>query len=250
MSSSPELPPSREAFSAVGKYILAPIIDQARNPQSLEARRLVGSKACGLLGLPKEWTPPFIVLSTALHEGWLASGKSFPLLTTVGAEVVAACTKWQSTWTKGLILRSSAATESLRDRGAYESCELPADFNPETIARVIQQIYENFGSDPKKGSMAVIVQALASGGMRGHFSNERRVAKTINHWMWEAEAPSTGSGRFNSQRAILPDTNRPLELQGDAQRHFIPLLRSLCRWITTVHGRRSHVEWVCFGVQF
>ncbi len=243
MSSPPEPPTEHVAFGAISRFILEPVADQFKRPQSLQVRNLVGSKACGLMALPTSWTPPFIVLSTALHEEWLATNKSTQLLINVGAEVVAFCSKWQSDWNKGLILRSSAANETLRDRGAYESCELPADFNPETIAQVIQQIYENFGFDPNKGSMAIIVQALASGGMRGHFSNERRVAKTINHWMWEAEAPSAGTGRFNSQRASPPDLSHSLQLKGDASKNFIPLIRSLCRWITTYHGRRSHIEW-------
>ena len=87
-------------------------------------------------------------------------------------------------------MRSSAVAETLRDRGAYKSYELAADFSPDSISSVLRQIYEAFESEGGDGNTAVVIQALAGGGIRGHVSNELRVAKSINHWMWEIEAPS------------------------------------------------------------
>jgi hypothetical protein len=182
-ASSPKL----TAFSQLGRYLLQPSRDQISQPQKLADRHLAGSKACGLLALPMAWTPPFLILSAGLHQDWLTSDKSDAILREASAEIVDHCNAWQRTWPRGLILRSSAVYETLRDRGAYKSYELPADFNPDSIALVIRQIYDAFETEAGDGFMAVIVQALAGRGIRGHVSNELRVAKSINHWMWEIE---------------------------------------------------------------
>ncbi len=245
--SGKETQPVPRAFSAIGRYLVEPVVDQITQPQALEDRSKVGSKACGLLALPRSWTPPFFVLTVDLHANWLRAGKPIQMLTDAGHEIVAVCEAWQNVWVKGIILRSSAVAETLRDRGAYESCELPADFNAETIGKVIQQIYRAYESEGGDGSMAIIVQALAGGGTRGHVSNELRVAKSINHWMWEIEAPGSGTGRFNSQRSKSPDVNATLRSKSIIKEGFTASLQGVCRWLTTRHSRRSHIEWGLVG---
>jgi hypothetical protein len=200
-----DTPRKLTAFSQLGRYLLKPSVDQVTQPQKLPDRSLVGSKACGLLALPRSWTPPYLLLSAELHRDWLAKNKTYEIFREVGKEIVAYRNVWQGTWPRGLILRSSAVAETLRDRGAYKSYELPADFNPDSINTVVCQIYEAFEREGGDGLMAVIVQALAGGEIRGHVSNELRVAKSINHWMWEIEAPSSAADRFNSQRSRSPD---------------------------------------------
>lgn len=234
-------------FSQLGRYLLKPLRDQITQPQKLTDRHLAGSKACGLLALPLAWTPPFLILSAELHQDWLANDKSDEILLKASEQLVDHCNAWQRTWPRGLILRSSAVSETLHHRGAYKSYELPADFNPDTIAFVIRQIYEAFQMEGGDGFMAVIIQALAGGGIRGHVSNELRVAKSINHWMWEIEAPSPAADRFNSQRATTPDISSPLAVKSATTKHLTAILKSVCRWVTTKHERRSHLEWGLVG---
>ncbi|MEK9279820.1 nucleoside triphosphate pyrophosphohydrolase [Bradyrhizobium sp. ISRA442] len=242
------VPPSKlTVFSQLGRYLLKPSRDQITQPQKLADRDLAGSKACGLLALPLAWTPPFLILSAELHQDWLASNKSDEILRNAGEEIVDHCNAWQRTWPRGLILRSSAVSETLHDRGAYKSYELPADFNPDSIALVIRQIYDAFEAEGGDGFMAVIVQALAGGDIRGHVSNELRVAKSINHWMWEIETPSPAADRFNSQRSATPDISSPLAVKSATAKHLTTVLKSVCRWVTTKHGRRSHLEWGLVG---
>src|SRR5258708_35517887 len=131
--SAGETPTELKAFSQLGAYLLQPLIDQVAQPQTLKDRALVGSKACGLLALPKSWTPPFFVLSAEFHRHWLEAGKPDEMLVQLGREIVAHCNNWQKVWPRGLILRSSAVAETLHDRGAYKSCELPADYSPHSI---------------------------------------------------------------------------------------------------------------------
>lgn len=241
-----ETEPAPSAFLAIRGYLVEPVVDQVTHPQSLADRSKVGSKACGLLALPRSWTPPFFVATVELHANWLQAGKPIKMLTDAGHEIVAVCEAWQSVWAKGIILRSSAVAETLRDRGAYELFELPADFNADTIGKVIQQIYEGFESEGGDSSMAIIVQALASG-TRGHVSNELRVAKSINHWMWEIDAPGSGTGRFNSQRSKSPDVNAALKPKSGTQSGLTASLQGVCRWLTARHNRRSHIEWGLVG---
>ena len=240
-------PPKLTVFSQLGRYLLKPSLDQITQPQKLADGNLAGSKACGLLALPLAWTPPFLVLSAELHQDWLVSDESDDVLRKAGEEIVDHCIAWQGVWPRGLILRSSAISETLRDRGAYKSYELPADFNPDTIALVVRQIYDAFETEGGDGFMAVIVQALAGGITRGHVSNELRVAKSINHWMWEIEAPSPAADRFNSQRSAIPDLSSPLSVKSETTKNVTALLKSVCRWVTTKHGRRSHLEWGLVG---
>lgn len=236
-------PPKLSAFLQLGRYLLKPSVDQITQPQKLFDRNLAGSKACGLLALPSAWTPPFLILSAELHRDWLSGDKSNEILRTASEEIVDHCNPWQKTWPRGLILRSSAVSETLHDRGAYKSYELPADFSPDSIALVIRQIYDAFEAENGDGFMAVIVQALAGSGIRGHVSNELRVAKSINHWMWEIEAPSPAADRFNSQRSATPDVSSPLAVKSATTKQLTTALKSVCRWVTTKHGRRSHLEW-------
>lgn len=43
----------------------------AQNPETLAADRLyVGGKAAGLFKLPRQWVPPFLVLTKAFHSLW------------------------------------------------------------------------------------------------------------------------------------------------------------------------------------
>ncbi len=236
-------PPQLTAFFRLGRYLLKPSLDQVTQSQQLYDRNLVGSKACGLVALPLAWTPPFVVLSAELYRDWLAALRPEGMLREVGHQIVDCCSSWQKLWPRGLILRSSAVSETLRDRGAYKSYELPADFSPDSIGTVIHQIYDSFETEGGDGDMAVVVQALAGGDVRGHVSNELRVAISINHWMWEIEVPSPAADRFNSQRSEMPDVSVPLKVKSETTKNLTIVLKSVCRWVTTKHGRRSHLEW-------
>ena len=83
--------------------------------------------------------------------------------------------------------------------------------------------------------------------MRGHLSNERRISKTINQWMWEQEPPST-EGRFNSQRSSPPSENDRLRLGNDRPKALTKLLQRIGRWCTLLGIGRVHLEWGLSGL--
>jgi predicted house-cleaning noncanonical NTP pyrophosphatase (MazG superfamily) len=136
------------------------------------------------------------------------------------------------------------------DRGAYKSLEIPADFNEHAVIRTIEQIYSAFAETGAEDEIALIVQSRIHASRRGHLSNERRVSKTINQWMWEIEAPDDADGRFNSQRSSIPDTREPLTCENESRHALLKLLRGVGRWCTELNEGRTHLEWGVAGHAF
>jgi len=232
-------------FSCLREYILSPSEDLLDVAARLEFAELVGAKACGLAILPRAWTPPFLVVSTELHRRWLGLGaeQQASLLGAVCADLAECCSQaWSANWQKGLVLRSSSVKETMTERGAYESCEVPADFNAESIKSSIEQIYRSF-SGGGGDSIAVVVQARVRTVYHGHLSNEKRVSKTMNHWMWEVEHPSNPEGRFNSQRSSPPDETRAINIANTNIKALDGAFKQVGRWCTQLNAGRVHLEW-------
>lgn len=205
----------------------------------------IGAKAAGLAILPRTWTPPFIVVSCDLYTNWAAASieDRSSMLASVSASIADHCTRHWSAWSWGLALRSSASNETLRERGSFESRELPADFSADSILRIIELIYRDFQLYQTSGEIAVIVQARVTPSIVGHLSNERRVSITINQWMWEAEQLGDGQGRFNSQRDTPPPEDGPLLLGDVAEEGVVARLKQVARWCTALNAGRTHLEW-------
>lgn len=128
-------------------------------------------------------------------------------------------------------------------RGAYESFELPADFNDLLVIDKVEQTFLAFAQCGANDEIALIVQSRVHVSNRGHLSNERRISKTANHWMWEVELPEYSAGRFNSQRASPPQLQEPLRLLGGGKKPLLSLFRKVARWGTELKLGRIHLEW-------
>jgi len=236
-------------FQKLSDYIFAPG-ERPRDPRErLKHIETIGAKACGLALLPASWTPHFLVLSAELYSAWHKAGpaerKGLLLSALSGLERHLA--GWSSRWPTGLAFRSSAISETLGDRGAHQSIELAADYGIERMSAAVGRIYESYEQLRAGGAIAVIVQARVSNQTMGHLSNERRVSKTINHWMWELEGDAGGVGRFNSQRATPPDLERALELSAQNQSAMVELFRRVGRWCSQLGVGRTHLEWGIVG---
>jgi predicted house-cleaning noncanonical NTP pyrophosphatase (MazG superfamily) len=232
-------------FNLVANHVWTRTSIQVHGEERRRWRRIVGGKALGLISLPEQWTPPFLVVSTSLYHDWSQTSQSSrhsiiaPTAHTLNSYIAG-----RGGWADhGLIIRSSAVEESMSDRGAYQSLELPADFNEQSIIRKIDEILSAFAGTGANDEIALVVQSRVHVSRRGHLSNERRVSKTSNHWMWEIEAPDYADGRFNSQRASTPDTQRPLTCKGDGRKGLLELFRMIGRWCTELQEGRIHLEW-------
>ena len=238
-------------FSVVRGDIFARSDEPSGTKDRLGQVAVVGYKACGLALLPAEWTPPFVVVSAEIYKRWRA-GDQFQrqaLLDYAVADLEFCINDWVEAWPRGLAIRSSATSETLRDRGAYQSIELTADYSAQKISSALGEIYESFALLQQEVGMAIaiIVQARVYNNIRGHLSNERRVSKTINQWMWEYESPST-EGRFNSQRALSSRSDERLQVSDDGSKALTKILQRVARWSTTLAVGRVHLEWGLSGV--
>src|SRR5260370_12456995 len=239
-------------FISVADHIWARTTLLEHRDGRLSWRSTVGSKACGLISLPEQWTAPFLVIATSRYGEWSQasqSGRHSLIAPTATAltHYITARPGWSD---RGLVIRSSAVRESMLDRGAYKSLEIPADFNEHAVIRTIEQIYSAFAETGAEDEIALIVQSRIHASRRGHLSNERRVSKTINQWMWEIEAPDDADGRFNSQRSSIPDTREPLTCENESRHALLKLLRGVGRWCTELNEGRTHWEWRGAGHAF
>ncbi len=228
-------------FSPVAKHIWARTSKPTTRSERLTWREIVGNKALGLALLPERWTPPFLVVGTSLYRDWSQAVDRQGIVTPAAQalnRLIVERTGWADL---GLIVRSSAVKESMAHRGAYESVELTADFNEQVLCRAIESIYSGFANSGATDEIALIVQSRIYVQYRGHLSNERRVSKTSNHWMWEMEAPEHSDGRYNSQRSAAPATQHPLVCVG--KKDLIELFRKIGRWCTELQEGRVHLEW-------
>lgn len=166
------------------------------------------------------------------------------MLPAAAVAIDVAAREWRQAWPRGLILRSSADTETLDDRGANESVRLAADCGVPQIEDALGAMFRSFGGRAVPGRLAVVVQPLAGEGSIGHLSNERRVSKTVNQWHWERLSPDPDQGRLNSQRDTAPDPGAPLEARS---RSLVRTFGAVGRWVTGQGRGPAHLEWTHDG---
>jgi len=218
-------------------------------PLSLDHRLAIadriGRKASGLAIIPPAWTPPFVVIEAGIYREWCEadSRRAKEIISSIASLAAQEARKWPEQWDRGVTVRSSATDETLSERGSNESVELAADFDGPMVARAVLQIFQSFKTDDAPGSMAAIVQARVAHLALGHVSNEQRVSKTINQWMWEYEPADRDGGRFNSQRESAPDILRELKPASGKSSALIKLFRQIGRWCTLLQSGRTHLEW-------
>lgn len=200
----------------------------------------IGQKAAGLCGIPRPWTPPFFVISTAASRQWRGSTPEDIIADRLCAEVRQIAQKWDKVWPNGIILRSSAVGESLRDRGSYLSVKLAADFNDAQIGDAFWRIFSDHQEKQPQGDIAIIAQPLVKCVDFGHMSNERRVSKTVNHWMWESHKYESATSRFNSQRET--PASETTSLPAGTAKRFRATCQKLGAWLTALKRGPCHVE--------
>ena len=210
---------------------------------------LVGRKVLGLTALPKAWCPPYMVLSAKTFDMWRTSDVNarHTLLVNVSDTLNELVNKWQEEWPYGLILRSSAVSESLRDRGTFDSKKLLPDFNSSAIRRSLEMIYARAKEIGTEEGLAIVLQPLVKNLQAGHISNERRVSSTVNRWIWEIVEPPFSTGGFNSQRSRPPSKTHGLVVR--KPKDLIRVLRSVGRWCTELREGRANLEWSWDGNQ-
>ena len=151
----------------------------------------IGDKAAGLLRLPEAWTLPFFVLPTTVHDALLPKDGSSPITDPqiVFSGLRRELVTWLSVITEkgryGLIFRSSAAGETLAERGRYLSLAKKPKQNYGEFCRSVLDIVEQAATQSPGVRTAVIVQRYLRMDILGHLSNETHLMPTRDRWAVE-----------------------------------------------------------------
>lgn len=199
-----------------------------------------GVKAAGLLVLPKEWCPPYIALSSNIHERWKNSGSI-----DYGASE-AHIKEWIAeqphSEADSIIVRSSGVTEKIGDRGRFHSKVCPPLCSIESVTKAIRDIFEHAREIEAEERIAILLQHYLIADSAGHLSNETRLSPTRNQWMYEVEKPTWTPPRgINSKFALIPNSASEF-MCGLGIPH--QALRSLGGWINGQINPRCHIEWL------
>lgn len=205
------------------------------------SERLIGGKAIGLLRLPPEWVPRFIVLTAAFYEVTRRQGharRGLELLPSPDRELFA--NFMQMMLSQGaprhILVRSNAPNEDLSIRGAFSS--IAAEPTIAESSRAIDQVFGSAHPEP----MCVILQEAVEPGVLGHMSNERRVSQTRKRWPVEGLGTRgtdpwgivIGVGRTTSARPLNARTEKEVS----------KCLRTVARYLRGQEPGYFHCEWV------
>lgn len=216
---------------------------------------VVGEKAAGLSNFPKAWVPEYFVIGSELFRKWWSlqekeRGSDLNCANALSKyekeEIVNALISLGIHEGEMVIVRSSSVTEGLEFRGQFISkvttANLEAVLNAcddifrDTISNSNDTIDDSFG-------LAILVQVYIDASVIGHLSNERRVAKRIQEWLFEVESGNLrkNSGRFAIKKNTLRATQTQLDVRDEKE--LIGCLRSIAAFVNDM-GIRLHMEWV------
>jgi predicted house-cleaning noncanonical NTP pyrophosphatase (MazG superfamily) len=208
---------------------------------------IVGQKAVDISTLPSMWVPNYFVISSDLFERWKQHRSCSDLLSR--EELTNLGTLIQSlvhSEEKVLIVRSSSSDEGMGQRGKYLSQEIRGS-NVNKLLDCIQNIYfntYNLNVDSLGDSrLALIVQEFKQPIHSGHLSNERRIARRIQDWVYEFE---TGKNWNFAIKSHYKNANPETVLKANNHKQLINTLRNIATYFDYLHQRR-HLEWVWDG---
>ena len=195
----------------------------------------IGAKAVGLLRLPKDWTPDFIILTTRAFRHWQSNDFdeiSALVSDDILIEFLSNCDE--------VLVRSSAEGENLHHRGRLLSLRVPA--SPADVANAINSIFSDacdMEPQDRLGAVAIVVQRYISPERMGHLSNERRITRRRDTWRLDQTSPSYETRTFRPSAKRPERRNLHLhegDYAGDA---LAEVARSFSE-----EGLRYHFEWL------
>jgi hypothetical protein len=234
---------------------------QVREWLHLRSRKVlaIGKKAAGVAELPVEWTPPFIVVTTKVYSHWQklqkenGVGKNIirrllanePVLNSFLSECDAS---------EQVIIRSSAALETILERGRYSSARCTATVSD--ITRVLTELWSSLEESdfidrhPLSQKVAFLIQRYIEPIASGHLSNERRVSRSKRDWLCEFEKPQSLINkplRFSFHTAVA-DT-LVVELACRNKDEIAQRLQSIAFCTMELIRDRCHYEWLWDGTR-
>jgi predicted house-cleaning noncanonical NTP pyrophosphatase (MazG superfamily) len=212
-----------------------------------EVKQRFGTKAATLTTIPRNWTPPFVLVSATVFGPDNRHGKAILQIGDHFLSRVQAIAGLRG----ALIVRSSVLGETIWDRGTYESVvidDASNDFN-DNLLEAVQKVLAS-ASTRRSG---VILQSYVAPRARGEFGNLLRVSKTRDQWELTYEVDNlTSTIRFNVQRDRAADPSHPIEIKAGVA--LERLIGPVCAWLNNelLQGisLRLNCEWVTDNQNF
>ena len=212
-------------------------------PHIVDDSALIGGKAKGLLTLPREWVPPFLVFTKAFCSQWSKVKSAAALLRTLRAEEQSLVEYFYTSLPNGnesrVLVRSNAPSEDLSWRGAYQSYTAGPNWNE--TATAIDRIL----ADVQSTDMYVLVQTAIDPSWGGHMSNERRVTDDRRRWLIEGLGESTDFDQRFIRASLPPE--RPQPLLASDTKQLASALRMVAGELLRRKPKRYHCEWAWGG---
>jgi len=164
-------------------------------PSHFVTKELVGQKAVGLTSIPLAWTLPFVVVTGDIFDNYLNTGikERENLVKRLCSKIVSLSNYLDITDNDNIIVRSSACTEGLNERGKFYS--VPGNLSE--LFKPLNTCLSQLASDTETSKIKIplIIQKHAVPITTiGHLSNERRCSKEKRDW----------EGELEKQRMIYP----------------------------------------------
>lgn len=159
----------------------------------------VGEKAFGLACLPSEWTLPFFVVSSSLAREYLrlsiTERPRFISSWAIHFKSAAQIAGIQEN--DAILVRSSAETESLEERGKFHSVSGQLSKLEKAIANCLEKL--RCDTELNCECVFLIIQKeLTPISRKGHLSNERRCYEEARDWLGEFESDGKSGGEVFS----------------------------------------------------
>jgi predicted house-cleaning noncanonical NTP pyrophosphatase (MazG superfamily) len=214
----------------------------------------VGEKAFGLACLPPAWTLPFVVVSSQLLSIYrTATASDRATIVSGWAKTIQdAATAIGLKPHDPVLVRSSAVSESLEERGQYHSTSGTL-FELESA---LDTCLSRLAADEDLGSAEVhliVQQEIKTISAKGHLSNERRCYEEARDWLGESEDPQLEHAspfRVNLRKwrhEHLPATEaQPLICR---LKPLLPKVLTIAAWWAYRQRLRVNFEWVWDGTR-
>lgn len=199
----------------------------------------VGQKAYGLACIPESWVPPFCVISHSLANKISNGDCSY-------VDIWMKQLPWLQNASEELMLRSSASDETMEERGSLVSEQI-------TLDTFFQALSDCVAATLDHGKIIHwILQVCVYPKIKGHLSNERRVAKAKRDWVVDFEMSESSNDvslipvslavrNWRHGEAVIPTT-----LECASSISIDQVLRLPAQWATE-RKIRIHFEWVWDG---
>ncbi|MES2353131.1 MAG: nucleoside triphosphate pyrophosphohydrolase [Pseudomonadota bacterium] len=213
----------------------------------------VGEKAFGIACLPSAWTLPFFVISSDLLSEYRAAKNTTRsnIIKAWTIHALVAGVQVGLSENSPVLVRSSAVSEPLENRGTYYSISGTLSRLDQAIENCLSQIVSDV--DLQDAAIYLIVQLeLNPISAKGHLSNERRCYKEARDWYGEVEDSKLGGRGFTVnlrrwRKEEKTDTeSQPLLCN---LRPSISKVLRIPAWWGYRQGIRLHFEWVWDGHQ-